>query len=253
MDDCIRKLKTHRYLKNRKCIAWEPVYWADILNPRQEDYLSEARQKHEMDFMGIRRFVVSALGDAAAYRWPAKAGKGLIDLNNPSCTYEKIHKRVYEGMENLRRNVDCHANLVVLAHSLGGHIMSNYIWDIQQKNICKGTMRKLSKFEKIETLRLIVTFGCPIPLFTFALNKNDIEPICLPEGAMWRNFYDRDDVFGYPLEPINCHYKKTVKDKEINVGGLLSSWNPLSHFKYWTDQDFIRPVAKAIGKIQTCL
>lgn len=37
--------------------------------------------------------------------------------------------------------------------------------------------------------------------------------------AKWFNFYDPDDVLGYPLKTINADYKKAVaKDIPINVG-----------------------------------
>ena len=33
------------------------------------------------------------------------------------------------------------------------------------------------------------------------------------------------------------------------MGGFLSSWNMFSHVKYWTGNDFARPVAKSIGDV----
>ena len=55
-------------------------------------------------------------------------------------------------------------------------------------------------------------------------------------------------VLGYPLKAINSAYAATVNaDIAINVGGILTSWNPLSHGKYWTDNDFTNPVADLIA------
>lgn len=72
-------------------------------------------------------------------------------------------------------------------------------------------------------------------------------PPNLKKKAKWLNFYDPDDVLGYPLKAINPEYKKTVtKDIPINVDGVFSSWNPLAHGEYWTDNDFTKPVAKFI-------
>ena len=66
--------------------------------------------------------------------------------------------------------------------------------------------------------------------------------------AKWLNYYDPDDVLGYPLKVINRAYDDVVDlDKAINVGGLFSSWNPLSHNKYWTDDDFTEPAAAFIA------
>jgi len=69
----------------------------------------------------------------------------------------------------------------------------------------------------------------------------------------WQNFYDKDDVFGYPLGEISPGYealknKGELSDKSINAGGFLTSWNLLSHNAYWKDADFYRPVARLIDK-----
>lgn len=51
--------------------------------------------------------------------------------------------------------------------------------------------------------------------------------------------YDADDVLGYPLNILESYAKAGFCEvKLINAGGLLTSWNPLSHAKYWSDDDF---------------
>ncbi len=141
--------------------------------------------------------------------------------------------------------------MIVLAHSLGGHIMSNYIWDMQH-----STNRRTSAFERMDYLSEIITFGCNIPMFTFACNT--VQPIELPPAALpdelkapakWVNYFDPDDVFGYPLKPINAEYNNVVsEDIAINVGNLLTSWNPASHGSYWTDNDFTHPVSEYLSR-----
>lgn len=73
-------------------------------------------------------------------------------------------------------------------------------------------------------------------------------PDDLKRKAKWLNFYDPDDVLGYPLKPINAAYDNVVTDDiTINVGSWFStSWNPLSHSAYWTDNSFTKPVAKYV-------
>ncbi len=222
-------------------VAWQPVFWADVLQPRQEDFLRRANSRNQLDFLGLRRFVVGALGDAAAYR--------RID-DSPETTYRHVHTAVRDAVRALYRDPDKLARrakpLIILAHSLGGHIMSNYIWDLQRDRpiVAPGD----NPFERLETLGGIVTFGCNIPIFTFALDE--VVPIDLPSGARWLNFFDRDDVLGYPLKPINRAYRRTVsRDIAIDVGGPLSSWTPLSHTEYWTDNDLTEPVASLISKL----
>jgi len=225
---------TSRLSQNEQTrVAWESVYWANVLSNRQAQYLNDAK-RGKLDFVWARRFVVNALSDAVAYRY-------VPSSSNPSgTTYDKIHGRVRTALKRLNKSLNEEAGLVVLAHSLGGHIISNYIWDAQKKN----SQSDSAPFEDAGTLRRFITFGCNIPLFTFALDP--VVPITLPSGAKWLNYYDRDDILGYPLQPINDKYKRVCKDIEINVGGFFTSWNFASHNKYWTDNDFTKPVAEEI-------
>ena len=65
--------------------------------------------------------------------------------------------------------------------------------------------------------------------------------------SKWDNYFDEDDVLGYPLKPIGASYDKAVnRDIAINAGTWLTSWNPLSHEGYWTDDDLISPTARRI-------
>ncbi|NIR38117.1 MAG: hypothetical protein GWN07_12325, partial [Actinobacteria bacterium] len=73
------------------------------------------------------------------------------------------------------------------------------------------------------------------PLFTFAYE--DVQPIDFPGEALapavadvarWVNYYDRDDVLGYPLRPVSSSYAAVVDaDVEVNVGGFPASATPL--------------------------
>ena len=223
-------------------VCWKSIYWADILENREMEYLDSAK-KYNLDFIRLRRFVLTAFGDATAYQ------KVLSEKNT---TYEVIHARVRAKIKELYDELnkqDC--PLVVMAHSLGGHIMSNYIWDVQVLNDADGD---LSEFERMKYLAGIVTFGCNIPLFTFAYEK--IVPIKFPGSGLcdnlksksrWLNFYDPDDVLGYPLKAIPAYANLVERDIAINVGGLLTSWNPACHNDYWADNDFTKPVAEFLG------
>jgi hypothetical protein len=66
--------------------------------------------------------------------------------------------------------------------------------------------------------------------------------------GQWTNLYDKDDVLSYPLQPLNNEYDRVVKDVEVNVGGLLSSWNPASHLEYWTDKHVLERVGTALAE-----
>ena len=52
------------------------------------------------------------------------------------------------------------------------------------------------------------------------------------------------------MKVLNKKYEKMVTmDKEINVGNILSSWNPASHMGYWEDSDVIIPIAESLSKL----
>jgi len=245
-EDMIDELnrRINKLSKDADEIAWKSVYWADILEPAQVKYLREAKRNHDIDFLSLRKFALTALGDAAAYQ---KVN------NNEYGAYERIHERVRQNVSDLY-NADLEQQecpLIVLAHSLGGHIMSNYIWDMQ-----KADDYHISSFEKMNHLAGMVTFGCNIPLFTFAHQK--VVPIDFPgkslsdkykSKAKWKNYYDPDDILGYPLKAINPDYANTVDDDiAINVGGVCTHWNPACHGTYWTDNNFTKPVSKFISE-----
>ena len=232
--------------KNSADIAWKSIFWSDLIEPRQRKFMDDvvAHKDNNIDFIKLRRFVVSALGDAAAYQ-NIKGKK--------SSTYTDVNNRVRASIKELYNNdlgkQSC--PLIVMAHSLGGHIMSSYIWDMQS-----NPLASFSDFENMKHLAGMVTFGCNIPLFSFAYKASDLQPIKFPgeslspadkRRAAWLNFYDADDVLGYPLGQLNSKYK-FIKDKDINSGNLFTSWNPLSHNGYWTDRDMIKPVSNLIAK-----
>lgn len=238
-----REMTPKRYDNN---IAWREIFWSDVLQMRQQKYLTSIKRRTRSDKM--RSFVLCNLADASAYR---KTG------DPTDTTYETIHKRVKKTIRDLERDVEANAPLVVLAHSLGGHIMSNYIYDVKKDPTLAPT-----PFQRLKTMGGFVTFGCNIPLFTFAYPPNRIFPIDypgvdLPEdkraSPWWLNYYDKDDILGYPLRDIGPNYAKLIAkgelaEKSINAGGLLTSWNPLSHNAYWKDDDFYRPVARFLKK-----
>lgn len=225
-------------------IAWQPAYWADLLNGSEQALWDKLARSSDLDWVTIRKFFINFFADAIAYQ---RVPRMTHDM------YRDIHTRIHDHLVALRHSLgDQDKPLIVVAHSLGSVIISNYIWD-QQKGKGLGT----NAFESMETLTGLVTFGSNIPLFTLALPE--IQSITFPPAtlpthlkarAKWLNFFDADDVLGYPLKPLSPSYGNAVsEDIEINVGGLLTSWNPISHTEYWTDNDFTKPVARLISDI----
>ncbi|MDJ0826461.1 MAG: hypothetical protein QNJ16_13235 [Rhodobacter sp.] len=224
-------------------VAWREVFWAKELQDRQDAYAAAMRRVSR--FGPLRRFVMHRLADAAAY-YPSKRSDS---------TYEKVHRRIDRVIEELEADVAPDAPLLIAAHSLGGHMMSNYIWDLQA-----GHRTRPTAFQRLESLGGMLTFGCNIPVFIFS--HGTIEAIAYPgadRGRMvrpwWRNYYDADDPLGYPLTPVGGGYAALagageMQDYRINAGSwLLHSWNFLSHNGYWDDRGFARRVAAFIDEI----
>jgi hypothetical protein len=110
--------------------------------------------------------------------------------------------------------------------------------------------------EQGETLSLFYTMGSPIALWSLRYPSFG-EPIRFPTRTLavhhpglqprWVNFYDPDDVIGYPLKPLNARYRAAVsEDRPVNVGSWLTKWNPLSHVGYWNDGKVADGVAEGL-------
>lgn len=195
----------------------------------------------------LREFVFHSLADSIGYQ----VTPSDRDI------YDSVHQEFALTLKLLAREAGEKAPLCVVGHSLGSVIASNYIWDLQNGN----TQIEIgdTPLETGETLTLLYTFGSQIALWGLRY-QNFGTPVTIPSPKLnlhysnlkseWINFYDRDDVLGYPLKKMNDKYEKAVtEDREVNVGNILSSWNPGSHNGYWTDNDVIEPIAASLVEV----
>jgi pimeloyl-ACP methyl ester carboxylesterase len=249
-DGMIREV-SERLGERAKRVRWKSIWWAPVLRGPEAELLGRLTQGGSLDWRWLREFVVHFLADAVAYqRVPGESSQPGV--------YVRIHQLIAQKLSELRAELskgEGEPALLVIAHSLGGHIMSNYIWDHQRPRETRGES-PASPFAQLQSLAGIITFGCNIPLFALALPR--IVPIVFPPPtlepalkgvARWRNFYDPDDVLGYPLAPLSPEYAATVEDHKVRVGNLLTGWNPAAHNAYWTDNDITHPIADAISAL----
>lgn len=224
-------------------VAFQSLYWANVLDDREYAYLQKL-DAEPVTWRWLRRAVTLFLGDASGYRKVSEAY---------DTTYQEVHQTVRQGLQALRAKVDADTPLVVLAHSLGGHIFSNYAWDQQQQN---KAACPLDPFLGLETLAGLVTFGCNIPLFTFAYNP--VQPIRFPgdnlsatvrEQARWLNLYAPADALGYPLRPLPNYASVVTEDRAMPVGPWYKRHTPLSHMEYWNDAGFHAYVASYLHQL----
>lgn len=231
-------------------LIFQEIYWGDLVKDQQQAFLKNANYKNDLTYMNLRELFVDHLGAALAYR---------------TSMYDTIHQRVKENLGRLcaHRRVDPeNTPLVVVAHSFGSVIMSDYIYDMQKKQAetAKGSIDGISALEQFNTLAGVITFGTPMALYSLQQDSSFAKPInivgsALPEKIQervkWTNYYDKDDIIAYPLKGINETYNSLVEgDYEINVGSAATSWNPACHNGYWEDKDFYKPVAAYFAELR---
>ncbi len=231
-------------------LIFQEIYWGDLVNDQQQSLLDKANYKKDLTYMNLRALFVDYLGATLAYR---------------TSMYDAIHNRVKENLAKLcnHRRVDPeNTPLVILAHSFGSVIISDYIYDMQKKQAetTDGKLDGTSNFEQFRTMAGFITFGTPMALFSLQENSDFAKPInivgaALPENIQsrvkWNNYYDKDDIIAYPMKGINDAYGEVINgDYEINVGGAASSWNPACHNGYWEDKDFYKPVAHYFSELR---
>lgn len=218
-------------------LEFEVCYWAPILQEQQDVTWRRLLLGKAMHVKALRKWVISALGDPATYL------SGYFKAERP--VYNEIHQCVRTSLNRLASrlgNADSKP-LMILAHSLGSVIISNYIWDENNGNGIAAT-----PFEKAETLVSLITYGSNIPLFLppsppikCIQFPSPLLPPPLAALASWKNVYDPDDVLGYPLQHIWDDTQGTIiEDITINAGVWPMSETPFSHTLYNKDDDFFR-------------
>jgi hypothetical protein len=224
----------------------KPIFWAEVLEGPEKKLWGKL---HASDIGQniLRKFVIHAFADAIAYQKAPSKKKYYKQIQ------DTIDKQLLEMAKELR---DGEAPLCVIAHSLGSVIASNHFYDLQQgKRSAEDLAHLEHPLARGETLTLFYTMGSPIALWSIGYDDFD-SPLLVPTNAIkdrypdmgeWKNFYDRDDIIGYPLEPL--YSSKVVRDHQVNVGNLLTGWNPGSHIGYWVDKDVLKQIVS--GLVQT--
>jgi hypothetical protein len=243
-------------------VDFRSVYYQDILKPNQETVWAKVNTATKLHYDDLRRFLLFGFGDAAGLE-----NRKEID----GSVYELAQASIARQLLGVYRNAP-DSGIVFLAQSLGGQVLSSYLYDAQKamrgeqvfagvwKNIDDWAMRTLGhrlvdaerRFLAGASCAAIVTTGCNIPIFVAAHKTMDIKPIARPTPHFaWINIYDPDDALGWPLQPLSPGYAALVEDRAINAGQgmvnwILKSWNPLSHSAYWDDGQVLDAVARIV-------
>ncbi len=238
-----RKLK--RYIGTKiweERVHLESVYYQKWLQCRQEDYWNDIDDEYNLKWDFLRKFMLFSFSDAGAIEHSLRGEQKL---------YKNIHHEIATAFDNsLVKLGDPSKPVIVIAQSLGGQQISNYIWDAGKGKRYFENQNDLSseqlKFRKLKSCIALITTGCNIPIFNSGLEKPEVfeRP---NDNFVWNNYFDKDDVLGYPIKLMSESFNKDwITDSKVGVGGLIKGWNPACHTEYWTDKDVLKPIADII-------
>lgn len=232
-------------------LAISAINWTPVLREERKNLYERLGVDRLDSFFGLREFIFQAIADSLTYQ----VTQAKID---DLWSYEGIHRCFADSLNSLAQEdrAGSDAPLFVICHSLGTVITSNYIYDLQTQKaqIDIGD----TPLERGDTLTSVFTLASQIPFWSLR-HPNFDRPITVPSENLeqyypnlrgeWINFFNKSDIMGYPLRSLNEAYSEAVtEDKEVNDGGILESWNPLSHCSYWTSESVIETIANALHK-----
>lgn len=224
-------------------ISFQNVQYAPILQEPQDELWKDivTTPENDIDSTKLRQFFLFGFGDAGSLEYSA---------HNNAVKYIQVQKEIQTALMHayLDFEKDKTKPVVIIAQSLGCQVISNYLWDAEHDKYIFSDTDNIDQdeheFLKLKSLRNLVTTGCNIPLFISGIEKR----VCFAkpnDQFRWDNYYDPDDVLGWPLRQLGDTFS-IVNDHDINAGGLFTSWTPFSHGKYWSDKDVIRPLANTL-------
>ena len=240
-------------------VHFDSIYYQTVLQANQSRVMN-AMHKRELDWIRLRKFLLFGFSDAAGLEHRASLG------NSP---YKQVQELIRKALRKAMTVAGGPRPVVLFAHSLGCQVISNYIWDAQSRKPGQGVWKGARKpttptaiardnFLRFKGLKYFYTTGCNIPIFLAGFPEGDIKAIKVSGSGYditWRNFYDEDDVLGWPLRPLSKSYGKAVtEDRHVNASGsffgaITQSWNPLSHGGYWTERAVLKPLARDIRSL----
>ena len=206
-------------------IHFDHVYFQDILQDPQNEYFDRVR--HKIDSKKMRKFFLHGVSDAGSLE---------SSRNTHDGAYDRTQMRIFDALGLAFSAVESPRTPVVfIAQSLGGQVLSNYIWDATRAEkpsygVWRHSHDELTQddidFRRLRTLRVLVTTGCNIPMFIGGLPRAQRIPIDPPNDSfVWENYYDEDDPLGWPLQALSDGYDNLVMDIEVNAGNIFTSWN----------------------------
>jgi hypothetical protein len=234
-------------------IACRPVYYQSILKTNQDAIF--ARMRPQLRWQGLRELMLFGFSDAGSLEHKKEL---------PNSPYYQAQRLILAQLDSIYEEVGQRAvPVAIVAQSLGGQVISNYIWDAQQPRAYAGVWNGAlddgvlpgtphDRFRRLQSLRRLLTTGCNIPIFI--AGHSVIEPIgrnLLDPAFRWINQFDPDDALGWPLAPLSPQYAALVEDFQVNASGSslsqrLKSLTPYSHQQYWSTKRVVDRIEGAL-------
>lgn len=234
LESDLRAFTNQEVSRHLEIIETRPFSVTDV-DKNQKDLLDRLSVANKLGgILSMRQFVIEAFGDGVTFE---------RDAQSPNSNYKRIHHYIKNEIEKVNESKEEGDVFVILAASMGAHILSTYIWDADHK---KGIFENETPTDqqRLKNLDYLVTIGCNIPLFVSGLAEDQIIAIDKRnENFKWDNYYDRDDVLGWPLKQLSPSYGELVTDYEINSGLYIGS-----HTRYWDDNDFTKPFSRSLNE-----
>lgn len=222
----VRTVYYHGKKQSRQTSLWEQFDKLEDENPAA------------LDQKIARRLMFATIGDALAY---------TNNSSNRNSYYCSSHHSVRQAIESLQKELGEESVVVVVAHSLGCKVIFDYLCDVQTGQGIWSQDRQPSDEQKLSNLRILISTGCNLPLFESTTTKAEQRFFRFHHEFEWLNFYDRDDLLGWPLRPLGGKFEEVVNDQERNgVGSVLTS-----HTKYWKDKSLNAEIARRILQLAT--
>jgi hypothetical protein len=240
--------KNYQEKGGKQELIFKPVHWGKKLQEYEDQLwqnISKSMKKNKESI--IRQLMVTLMADIIAYQ-PTPGNYTM---------YDEIHNQIQISLKELAEEAGPDADLFIISHSLGTVIIYNFLWNLQHISTDQLEIPVKTPLERGKTLKALYTMGSPLALYSI---KSFAQKHFSPEGKdinedivfgkpikseIWKNFYTPSDIISFPLKHINSYFSNSqIEDIEVEVGNLLTRWNPASHMMYWEDQDVIDIIIK---------
>lgn len=246
---------------NAQTLFSNSVYYQAILQTNEVRVWNLA--SNGLNWSALRKFILYGFADATGLE-ADKAGRDSV--------YTKAQVEIARTLYETYTNLESTGKVVVIAQSLGGQVFSNYMWDAHRPLAKVGMWQNVGahaqtiagketlssdeiSFLRGDRLERLVTTGCNIPVFVAAHAQEAILPFPSPNARFsWHNYFDKNDVLGWPLAVLSEEYRKAVIDHVINarghsLGGTLGSWTPMCHTNYWESDSVLQPLVAILREL----